>query len=258
MKILLHSSKTMKPVGFDEHLMTKPRFSREATILHGLLSQMTTIEIAKLMSIREVLAQKVKEQINHWSESPVSPAALIFRGDIYSGLSAVQWTEQDMQFAQDHLVIMSGLYGLLRPLDGIQPYRLEMGYKLQVAPDTTLTKFWQKQLKDALDPQDTYINLTAYEYYKAIESSLLQANVIAPKFLTVSPKTHEPVFVTVHAKIARGSFASWLVRHRITNPSEIIAYKELNYRYNEHLSTPEQPVFVCDHFGGLGLSVRLA
>lgn len=258
MKILLHSSKTMKPQSTAVHTLTTPRFGGQATHLHKILASMRVDELAQLMAVNETLARDVKKHIDNWTiAAGGSAAALTFRGDIYSGLSASTWDETDARFAQDHLLILSGLYGLLRPFDEIKSYRLEMGYKLITSRNLPLDKFWTAELMHALDPDDTYVNLTANEYFKVIKKQLATSRVISPKFLTISPKTLQPVFVTVHAKIARGSFANWLIRNKIDDPTKITAYNELNYTYDHARSTESEPVFVCQEFGGLGLSVRL-
>jgi cytoplasmic iron level regulating protein YaaA (DUF328/UPF0246 family) len=258
MKILLHSSKTMKAEQSRVHSLTTPEYMRQAVYINNALQSLAVSELENLMHITSTLAARVKQNAEEWSDSAEgTAAALTFRGDIYSGLSASLWNRQDADFAQKHLLILSGLYGLLRPFDKIKPYRLEMGYKLMLPNDLTLEKFWKAELSGALDPDDTYINLTAYEYFKVIERQLGESRVISPKFLTISQKTGQPTFVTVHAKIARGSFANWLIKNKIDDPAKITGFDQLNYRYDVGLSTPTEPVFVCDEFGGLGLSVRL-
>lgn len=258
MKILLHSSKTMMPTVTAVHSLTTPCFMAQAAELHDRLNVMDTEALEQLMAIKPALAQTVSAQLEAWSDNTLgTAAALTFRGDIYSGLSAGQWSEQDAVFAQKHLFILSGLYGILRPFDAIRPYRLEMGYKLPLGDTVTLDKYWAGQLAGTLDPTDTYVNLTANEYFKATKPQLHESTVISPKFLTISPKTGQPVFVTVHAKIARGSFANWLITHQIDDPAKIPDYRELGYEYDTALSTPAEPAFVCREFGGLGLSVRL-
>lgn len=258
MKILLHSSKTMKPDFSSVHELTTPRFIKQAAYIIEVLQNIDTDRLAALMGINDVLADSVKERIDEWNDgSEGAPAALTFRGDIYSGLSASGWSKDDAAFAQKNLLILSGLYGLLRPFDAIKPYRLEMGYKLKLEDGLSLDKFWERQLADALNPEDSYINLTAVEYFKTIRGQLSSSVVISPKFLTVSEKTGTPVFVTVHAKIARGSFANWLVKNRVSDLGKIPDYDWLNYKYDKTLSTQTEPVFVCRRFGGLGLSVRL-
>lgn len=258
MNVLLHSSKTMKPEIAAVHELTVPQYATQAAYLHDILSQMSTAQLARVMGIREPLVERVKADIRAWrTSSGGSAAALSFRGDIYSGLAAGRWSTEDARFAQQHLLILSGLYGLLRPFDAIQPYRLEMGYKLAAPTVMPLAAYWQPHLAPLLDPNETYINLTAKEYFQAVTQRLRSATVISPKFLTLSEKTHHPVFVTVHAKIARGSFASWLIRNKLDSPARLHEYSELNYRYDPTLSTASEPVFVCREFGGLGLSVRL-
>ncbi len=258
MRILLHSSKTMKPEATRVHELTVPSYLDQAGQLQNVLKNLSQHDIARIMQLTEPLAAATRQLIREWNDtSEGTAAALTFRGDIYSGLSAGQWSSNDAEFAQTHLLILSGLYGLLRPFDAVKPYRLEMGYKLQVDSRTRLDAFWQQQLAGVLDLTDTHINLTANEYFKVIKHQLSCATVISPKFLTISPKTGEPTFVTVHAKIARGSFANWLITNKVDDPARLSDYTELNYQYDEALSTEHEPVFVCQEFGGLGLSVRL-
>lgn len=258
MKILLHSSKTMKSEWSLVHALTHPLFIRQAVYVNAVLHDLDVNQLARLMHINNQLAANVKQRIDEWNDfAEGSAAALTFRGDIYSGLSAVRWNKDDANFAQTHLLILSGLYGLLRPFDAIKPYRLEMGYKLQLPDGTNLDKYWENELAHSLDVDETYVNLTAKEYYKVIQKQLDTAHVITPKFLTMNDKKGEPVFVTVHAKIARGAFANWLIKNKINSPNDIPSFNELNYVYDKNLSTPTEPVFVCKTFGGLGLSVRL-
>lgn len=248
----------MRPESTSLHALTTPLFTHQAATLNKVLRHTDKHALTSVMGISDTLADTVRQQIRDWDdESEGTAAALTFRGDIYSGLSAGQWSKSDAVFAQKHLFILSGLYGLLRPFDAIKPYRLEMGYKLKVTDTLNLDKFWEEQLASTLETSDWYINLTAKEYFKVIEKQLSSSDVISPKFLTVSKKTNQPVFVTVHAKIARGSFASWLIRNKIDDPKKITDYSELGYRYDESLSTEAEPVFVCHEFGGIGLSVRL-
>jgi uncharacterized protein len=248
----------MKPEISSVHELTTPQFLSQATFLNSALQRKDAPELSRLMAINDTLAARVKGDIDAWNNRiKGAAAALTFRGDIYSGLSAGQWNEADAVFAQTHLLILSGLYGLLRPFDAIKPYRLEMGYKLELDNGLRSDTFWEQQLTHALNPGDTYINLTAAEYFKVIKRQLSASRVISPKFLTVSKKTNQPVFVTVHAKIARGSFANWLIQNKIDDPEKLSGYNLLNYRYDKKLSTELEPVFVCKEFRGLGLSVRL-
>jgi cytoplasmic iron level regulating protein YaaA (DUF328/UPF0246 family) len=146
---------------------------------------------------------------------------------------------------------------VLRPLDGIYPYRLEMGYRLPDEPFKNLYTFWGKSIADTIPIDEPIINLSAVEYSKTVTPYVNTARTITPKFLTVNPKTKEPTFVVVHAKIARGAFARWLIQNRIEIVQDLNKYNELGYTYNESLSSDLEPVFVCEQFGGLGLSIRL-
>lgn len=258
MIILLHSSKTMKPEPSTVHELSTPQFVDQAAYLNRALQKMDRSQLAGLMGVSVAMAGKVERQIDGWSDDATgSAAALTFRGDIYSGLSAAQWNKSDAIFAQKKLLILSGMYGLLRPFDKIKPYRLEMGYRLKLDNGLNLEKFWEKEIANKLNANDSYINLTSKEYYKVAEGRLSKSDVISPKFLTVNEKTNVPIFVTVHAKIARGSLANWLIKNKIDDPEKICNYNLLNYEYDEILSSKSEPVFVSRKFGGLGLSVRL-
>lgn len=258
MKILLHSSKTMKTVPFEQSQLSTPQFIDQARELNNELTRLDAKEISLLMNISNRLADNVAELTRSWqSDGILSPAALTFRGDIYSGLQAKNWDETARAYASKHLWILSGLYGILRPFDGIWPYRLEMGYPLRVGKQN-LYEYWDEALAPLVVLEEVFINVTSDEYLRAIKKSLGNAKIISPKFLSVSPKTGEPIFVTVHAKVARGAFANWLITHQIEDIDKLHEFNDLGYRYNKILSTEDTPVFVCKEFGGIGLSTRLA
>jgi len=234
-----------------------PQLVGDAAKLVGKLRGASTDEIRRIMKISPAKAEDVKRMFESWSSefSRQVPAIDAFIGDIYSGLQTQEWTDDDRRYAHKHLLILSGLYGALRACDGILPYRLEMGYKL---PDgTSMYEFWSDKIA-ALLPKSTdcIINLSAVEYTKAV-LPYSGASVITPKFLTVSPKSGEPTFVTVHAKIARGAFARWLIQNKIEDISRLSEFSDLGYLYDKSLSTSSEPVFVCSEFKGIGLSVRL-
>ncbi len=234
-----------------------PVLMQTAAKLAALYRVLSVQDIAKIMKVSEAKAAQVQEVLKGWSANPSQPIPAVdaFIGDIYSGLQVRGWTAADRDYAQKHLLILSGLYGGLRACDGIMPYRLEMGYKL---PDGgSLYKYWGDAIAQLLPSSTTsIINLSAVEYTKAV-LPYTDAPVVAPKFLTVSPKTGEPTFVTVHAKVARGAFANWLITARVDNTDRLHEFTDLGYRYDAAASTPEQPIFVCKEFQGIGLSVRL-
>lgn len=254
---LLHSSKTMHRPQEHANPLGRPVFTKKAQALVNTWSKASFAEIETCMHISSKKAAEVAQLYKEWSidEAHQIPAIDAFIGDIYSGLQVQYWTKQDRRYAHDHLLILSGLYGALRACDGIMPYRLEMGYKL---PDNTnMYRFWSNLLAILLPASTEYVlNLSAVEYTKAI-LPYLDASIITPKFLTMSEKTGEPVFVAVHAKIARGAYARWVMQQRIESPEQLEEFRELGYQYDKKMSTDEQPVFICKSFGGLGLSVRL-
>ncbi len=256
LQILIHSSKTMRPAGSASPATSTPQLLGNAQQLVSLWRDASQPSIASAMNISDDLAAATARQFSLWSADPKRQSAAVdmFVGDIYSGLQAGSWSAYDYKFAQKHLLILSGLYGALRPGDGIMPYRLEMGYKLPGGG--TMYDFWGDKIAKLLPADTSYIiNLSAVEYTKAI---LPHTNipVITPKFLTVSATTGKPVFVTVHTKIARGAFASWLIASRAKDSSQLTTFSELGYAYVPEFSTASQPVFICKQFGGLGLSVR--
>lgn len=258
--ILLHTSKTMRPPGEGGPALTRPMFANKAAELAGYLKTLPAERLSAAMKLSPKLAVGTATLVESWTDTPSHQRAAIdsFLGDIYSGLQVQAWSEQDRVYAAGHLRIVSGLYGLLRPDDGIHPYRLEMGYRLPDEPYRNLYSYWGTALAEGLPDMDTVVDLTAAEYGKAVLPHLADTvRVVSPKFLTRSPKTGEPVFVVVHAKIARGAFASWMVRNRISAAADLTAFAELGYTYDGSLSTLEVPVFVCREFGGIGLSVRL-
>ena len=257
LQILIHSSKTMRVPTEVQSPLSAPQLLAEATELAAIMRGLSPAELGKLMSISDKKAAEVRALYTAWKESsPGVPAIDAFVGDIYSGLQAQSWSAADRDYAHRHLLVLSGLYGALRACDGVLPYRLEMGYKL---PDgRSMYQYWGNTIASILPAETTLIvNLSAVEYTKTLLPYLPNIPVVAPKFLTISPKTGQPTFVTVHTKIARGAFARWLVQKQIDNVADFSTFDELNYRYDEAQSTPEQPVFVCQTFGGIGLSVRL-
>jgi cytoplasmic iron level regulating protein YaaA (DUF328/UPF0246 family) len=254
--ILLHSSKTMRTQKAGTTQLHRPTFVKEAEQLADFLKTLSTAELEKAMHVSPSLAAKTKATIHGWRASGSQTAAIdSFIGDIYSGLRAGELSQSDRDYADDTLWILSGLYGFLRPYDSIQPYRLEMGYKLPRLGN--LYDFWGQKIADKLPEEGTIVNVSSVEYTKAILPFVDKKRVVTPNFLTVSPKTGQPAFTAVHAKIARGAFARWLITTRITDPQRFGEFNDLGYTFDAAKSTPNEPVFVCTTFGGLGLSIRL-
>jgi uncharacterized protein len=258
--ILMHSSKTMRPPTAAGPPRGVPVLQDRAGELVAFLRTLSCEQIAKTMAVSPDLAARTQEQFARWSDKPESqtPAAATFVGDIYSGLRVDSFTAADRRYADAHLRILSGLYGILRPFDGISPYRLEMGYRLPPGPYANLYRFWGTSIAEQLPTRGPIVNLAANEYANAVLPHVGADRVVTPKFLTVDPASGQPKFVVVHAKIARGAFARWLVGSRVTDAVEgIRRFDDLGYRFDEALGTPAEPAFVCHEFGGKGLSVRL-
>ena len=256
--VLIHSSKTMRsPVAIASP--TQPLLIHKAKPLAAYLQTLTAAQLQTVMKISGPLSHKVQDAFAAWNTEPDQQSLAIdsFVGDIYSGLRASALREDDRGYAQQTLRILSGLYGILRPYDGIRPYRLEMGYRLPGQRFGNLYAYWGSAIAETLPKEGLVVNLSAMEYTKAVMPYVDIARVVAPRFLTVNAKTGEPAQVIVHTKIARGAFARWLMMSRITSLNEMAQFNDLNYRYDPALSTPLEPTFVCKAFGGIGLSMRL-
>lgn len=247
----------MRPAQQLDALYQAPALLEQTKELAAYLRTLSIADVQASMKLSPAMAEKTHELLKSWSldKTLQRPAIDAFLGDIYSGLQVQSFTPADRNYANNHLFILSGLYGMLKALDSIYPYRLEMGYRLPHEPYKNLYTFWGEQIAEQLPKHSTIINLSAVEYTKAV-LPFVSNPVISPKFLTVSPKTKEPTFVTVHAKVARGAFAHWLITNKITDATQIITFNEIGYSYSEKLSTPTTPVFVCETFEGIGLSVR--
>jgi cytoplasmic iron level regulating protein YaaA (DUF328/UPF0246 family) len=256
---LIHTSKTMRPEAHNSGIIDTPIFINKADQLAKKLKSLSDKDLVKMMKISEKLAADTYSLIANWNHAAENQRQAIdsFLGDIYSGLQLSSWSEADLNYANNHLLIVSGLYGLLKPRDGIYPYRLEMSYKLPGIESGSLYKYWGRSLANQLPVGVEIINLTAKEYGKLITSYLDSSRIIEPRFLSISPKTNQPTFVVVHAKIARGAFARWMIKNRIENRLELVDFNDLGYSYRPELSNISTPTFVCQKFEGLGLSVRL-
>jgi cytoplasmic iron level regulating protein YaaA (DUF328/UPF0246 family) len=216
-------------------------------------------QVATVMTLSAPMATKTGELFAAWSAAPEhqSPAVEMFTGDIYSGLQAASFTPAQRRYADGHLRILSGLYGILRPYDGICPYRLEMGYRLPDPRYANLYRFWGSSVASQLPGEGLVVNLAANEYSKLLLDRIDPARVVTPRFLTRDPRSGEAKFVVVHAKIARGAFARWLVTQRIGKAADLSGFTALGYRTDVSRGSDREPCYVCDDFEGKGLSIRL-
>jgi len=231
---------------------SEPVLLPESDMLVEELRQKSVEDIQQLMSVSEKIASLNYERFQNFS-TPFSPdnarqALLAFKGDVYTDIAIHDYSEQDFAFAQQHLRILSGLYGLLKPMDLIQPYRLEMKTKLSNERGKDLYQFWgdriTQQLNAALKKQTTHVlvNLASNEYYKAIQPAALQGEVITPVFK--EHKDGKYKVVAIHAKRARGKMANFIIRERIDQPEKLKTFNEGGYEYSDNLSSDKEWVFV--------------
>ena len=230
---------------------TEPLFNNEAFLLANVASKLSKSELSQLMSISDNLAKLNYERFQNFKKQPseleTKPAALAFNGDTYVGLQAQAFSSQDFAFAQDNLRILSGLYGLLRPLDNIQPYRLEMGSTLKNSLGDNLYHYWGELVSKSLAKElkkkkyNTIINLASNEYSKVLDQHILDALIITPQFLEEREKKFKNI--SFFSKKARGSMARFIIQNKIENPLDITAFNLENYNYNPEISTNDQPTF---------------
>lgn len=246
MKILLSSSKTMAkrvcPVG--DSYCSEPFFKSDAILINDQLKTLSLEELAKLMKISNKISTVTKNNIDTFSSSKNSlhPAICYFAGDIYKGLQYLNWEPADYYYANSHLAIISGLYGYLRPLDLIGSYRLEMGYPIKIK-DRTLASFWSNKISDKLSNEAIVINLLSVEYSRVI-SPEIKTKIISPIFLT-QINNEIPRFIAIHAKLARGLMASWLIKNKITTIKDLLSFNQNNYYLSKDLTKDDrQPVFI--------------
>jgi cytoplasmic iron level regulating protein YaaA (DUF328/UPF0246 family) len=200
------------------------------------------------MKISEPLARLNAERFAEFGTMETKPAALAFAGDTYQGLEAGSLEPDEMDWAQDHFRILSGLYGLLRPRDAIEPYRLEMGSRLATDHGKTLYAYWGDTIAEALNTQaveigaDTLVNCASQEYFGAVDRAALDLRVITPVFM--EEKAGTPKVVSFYAKKARGAMARFVIQNRLTDPEALKEFDTGGYRYNEEMSERDKPVFL--------------
>ncbi len=232
--------------------MTEPAFQEDAVRLVKTARNLTLKDLQGLMDISPDLARLNRDRYRAFQPEPeaaaVRPAALAFAGDTYQGLEAESLDADEMEWAQDHLRILSGLYGVLRPLDAMQAYRLEMGSRLKTRRGGSLYDYWRDQIAKALNAQavelgtDVLINCASQEYFGAVQPKALKLRVITPQFL--EDKGGQPKMVSFFAKKARGAMARYVVQHRLTDPAAILDFDTGGYAYNAAMSELDKPVFV--------------
>ncbi|MCP5378383.1 MAG: peroxide stress protein YaaA [Rickettsiaceae bacterium] len=251
MIVVISPSKTLDFSGKSKGEYTIPDFLENSIELLKVLCKLTVSEIAELMDLSEKLAVLNYRRYHDFS-IPFTlensrQAIYAFKGDVYEGLDAEAFTQKDIKYAQSHLRIISGLYGLLRPLDLIQPYRLEMGIKLSNQNYKNLYEYWGNKITVKLNEllktggNNLLVNLASTEYFKVLNPKLFNARLVTPVFK--ERKNREYKVIPIFAKKARGLMASYIIKHRVENSDGIKQFREDGYGFNPNLSTETELVF---------------
>ncbi|MBS4058856.1 MAG: peroxide stress protein YaaA [Bacteroidetes bacterium] len=230
-------------------LSSKPIFEDKADQIVAVLKKYNPGKLSEIMSVSDSLASLNYDRFQSWNshETPARQALLAFKGDVYIGLDAQSMTDEDLIFAQKHLRILSGLYGVLQPMDLIKPYRLEMGTSLSVKKTTNLYDFWKQHISKSIQMElkslksNLIINLASNEYSKSVDFKALKVDLVSPEFKDY--KNGDYKIISFFAKKARGLMSSFIIRNRISNADDIVAFAEEGYVFNNELSKPGKPVF---------------
>ncbi len=252
MLIVISPAKTLD---YDTPAKTKvhtiPDYLDQSQLLIDRLRELSALDISELMHVSTKIAELNFDRYESWS-TPFTPenskqAMLAFKGDVYTGLDAETFNSQDFKFAQQHLRMLSGLYGLLRPLDLMEPYRLEMGTKLSNLRGKNLYEFWGNEITEGLNAQlkkiksQYLINLASNEYFKAVKPKQLNGEIITPAFKEYKGGDYK--MIGVYAKKARGTLSRFIIKNQLTNPDDIKDFNEDGYAFNKKLSKDNTWVF---------------
>jgi cytoplasmic iron level regulating protein YaaA (DUF328/UPF0246 family) len=231
-----------------------PVFLKESKQLINVLREKSPAEIAGLMKLSSSLADLNYERYGEWhtpfTPDNAKPAALAFRGDVYLGLDAETMSDRDWTWSQKHLRILSGLYGVLKPLDLIQPYRLEMGTRLATSKGQDLYEFWGQRLTRALNEalaeqrQPVLVNLASQEYFDAVDPSKIEGRIITPVFKDLKNGRYK--FLSFYAKKARGLMARYIIDNRVSTLKALKDFDVAGYYFSEAQSRGDNWVFLRD------------
>ena len=250
MLIVLSPAKAMNFAAPEQALpMTTPEMGTDIALLSQTTRKLTVAQVKSLMSLSDNLARLNRERFQAFDPAMEEglQAAFAFNGDVYAGLRARDLDGKALAFAQDHLRILSGLYGLLRPLDGIQPYRLEMGTRLKTRRGPSLYAFWGDKVAKALNVQaaghkdPTLVNCASQEYFGVVDPKALKLPVVNVRF--VEEKDGEAKVISFYAKKARGLMARYAIDHRIETASDLRAFDSDGYRFQPQASNESEWVF---------------
>ena len=252
MLIVIYPAKTLDfetlPITKD---YTQAKFLTDSRWLISQLKKLSPCEISSLMKTSEKLGMLNFTRFDEWKTpftmSNAKQALLAFKGDVYTGLGAEKFSKKDLKFAQTHLRILSGLYGVLRPLDLIQAYRLEMGTKFESEKGKDLYEFWNTKITSEINKDieasksKTLINLASNEYFKSIHVEDIDAQIIAPVFKDYSKGRYK--IISFFAKKARGLMSAYIIKNKLKDPEKIKAFNLGGYRFDESESSKTNWIF---------------
>lgn len=253
MKVLISPAKSLN---FDSHPLnlptTLPPFPKETIALINKLKRQSKKAIGEMMSISKALVELNVDRYNAFSEEFTQDnskaSILAFSGDVYVGMEAEHFSEEELKFANDHIRILSGLYGMLKPLDVIQPYRLEMGTRLKVGRSNNLVQFWKEKVTTLLNEELTnendqvVVNLASKEYFNAIDTKALKGDLYTCEFKEENGSQLK--FISFNAKKARGMMCRYIVQNKITKVEDLMGFDIDGYRFAEEYSDNTNFMFV--------------
>lgn len=252
MLIIISPAKTMQERGTKSFQdTTLPLYLERTRHLADELKKIPASELAPIMKISPRLAQLNFARFQQWDASKHkkngSPALLSYQGEVFRGIDVATFEVDDWQYAQKHLRILSGFYGMLRPLDLVLPYRLEMGGRFSPSGYQSLYDYWKEQISKSLDEalanqgDRVLVNLASNEYFKSIDTNTFPMQVITPVFKEARGEGYK--IVTIYAKKARGMMTRFIIKNQLTDPEELKFFDEDGYYYNESLSSGGKTVF---------------
>ena len=248
MLAIISPSKTQDFSQCDIDIFSQTRQIESSNELIGILKNKSKSQIAKLMSISEKLSELNFDRFQNFqlpfTLKNAKQAILAFKGDVYNGINAPELSHEDLEFAQGKVRMLSGLYGVIRPLDLIQPYRLEMGTKLSNAKGGDLYDYWGSDISSVLneDEPDLIVNLASNEYSKAIDKKTLNADILDIVFKEKKGDTYK--VIGIYAKRARGLMVNYIIRNRLDKPEDLKDFTDEGYRFDKGLSNDSSWVFL--------------
>ena len=232
--------------------LSQPEFLGDTRKLVKQMRTYSSSDLKKLMNTSDAISELNVDRYKKWKtpfrEDNARPSIFTFKGDVYTGLEAEKLSKKDLEYAQDHLRILSGLYGSLKPLDLMQAYRLEMGTALKTERGKNLYEFWGDKVTKSINRdlkstgEDVLVNLASNEYFSVLDKKALNARVVQPVFKDYSSGKYR--VLSFFAKKARGQMAAWIIKNRIEEASELSTFGLDGYRYSKTESTEEKPVFL--------------